>query len=587
MKIVRVWGILVFILLAALIAGTWYLFVDNAVRSLIEKKGTRMVGAKVELQKADLSLFPLGFTLTGLSVADPDRPMTNLVEVSRLAFLVDPADLLRGKVIIDEMTASGVRLNGPRKKSGAIKKQAPLKSSEPVKAAASPRAGFLKLPAIAVPDVKEILKREELKTLKLAHDLRREIKDSQSRWQKRLDMLPDEKKIGDYEKRMKKLKKAAKDGVMGAVSALKDVKKLRDDISGDIKNIKEAKKDFSQDIKELRKKIAKIKEAPGDDLARLKKTYSISPEGLSNLSGLLFGGNVRHRAGAALRWYGKIKPLLESGAEGKGKVEPKPVRGKGVDIHFSVKERRPEFLIRKAGLDIKTPAGNLKGVIKNITSEQPLTGAPTTFRFSGEKLDRIKSIDLTGEVNRLKKSEPADSLNINMTGYRIEEMKLSGSEDFPLALDKAFADVTVRGALIKGDLDAVINAAFSSVVFTAGDRAGRLAAALGRTLSGIKKFSLKARVTGEPESPLVSVSSDLDAVLKKAVGNIVKEESSRLERELKVEIEKRVAGPLAGLDVDMAGLNKMEGGLSSVLGDLKQLLAGSKSPGLKGFKLPF
>ena len=118
-------GVIAFAVITALLAAVWWLLVDGLIECAIERAGTQAVGAKVELAAADLTLFPLGLTLNGLEVTDPDAPMTNAVEVQRISFLMDGLNLLRRKVLVNEMTVDGVRFGTPRKTSGAIGKQEP------------------------------------------------------------------------------------------------------------------------------------------------------------------------------------------------------------------------------------------------------------------------------------------------------------------------------------------------------------------------------------------------------------------------------------------------------------------------------
>ena len=94
-RYIRWGGLVAFLVVVGLVAGFWFLFVDGIVEEVIEDQGTRAVGAKVELASADLSLLPAGLTLVGLQVTNPDAPMTNVVEIGRLALTHLPGDLGR------------------------------------------------------------------------------------------------------------------------------------------------------------------------------------------------------------------------------------------------------------------------------------------------------------------------------------------------------------------------------------------------------------------------------------------------------------------------------------------------------------
>ena len=84
-KWIRWWGLGAFVVVAALLGCVWILFVDGWVKTQVEEAGTGAVGAKVELDSVDLTLFPAGLTLTRLQVTDPKEPMTNAVEIAQVS----------------------------------------------------------------------------------------------------------------------------------------------------------------------------------------------------------------------------------------------------------------------------------------------------------------------------------------------------------------------------------------------------------------------------------------------------------------------------------------------------------------------
>ncbi len=120
-KWIRWWGLGAFVVIAAILGCLWIFLVDGWVKYLIEEAGTEAVGAKVELDAADLSLFPAGLMLTRLQVTDPNAPMTNVVEIAQVAMGLDGLNLLRRKDIVEEMALEGFRLGTPRVTSGATR----------------------------------------------------------------------------------------------------------------------------------------------------------------------------------------------------------------------------------------------------------------------------------------------------------------------------------------------------------------------------------------------------------------------------------------------------------------------------------
>ena len=148
-KWIRWWGLGAFVVVAAILGCVWIFFIDGWVKNLIEDAGTNALGAKVELDAADLTLFPAGLTLTRIQVTDPKQPMINAVEMATVSMGLDGLNLLRRKIIVEEMTLEGVRLGTPRITSGAIK-DVPAEEEES-------EMFSINLPSLEIPDVKNIL----------------------------------------------------------------------------------------------------------------------------------------------------------------------------------------------------------------------------------------------------------------------------------------------------------------------------------------------------------------------------------------------------------------------------------------------
>lgn len=100
-------------------------------------------------------------------------------------------------------------------------------------------------------------------------------------------------------------------------------------------------------------------------------------------------------------------------------------------------------------------------------------------------------------------------------------------------------------------------------------------------------------ITGTIDTYNVKIASDLDRILQRAAGRMVRDLSNRFQKELSREISRQVNGPLQDLRGTYGGLNQINGDLTSRLTQgndlLESLLKKSISPkGLPGgLKLPF
>jgi uncharacterized protein (TIGR03545 family) len=576
-------GLIVFVVVVAIGLAIWYLVVDSLVKRGIEAAGTKIVGAKVELAKADVTLIPLGVELHRLQVTNPDEPMRNAVEVARMAFGMEALQLLRRKVIIDEMAIDGMQFNTPRATSGAIVRRPEKTEVE------QPGGSFIDLPSLDLPSAKDILAKEDLESLRAVAAVRGEIDAGRERWKQRVAEVTDKTKLDDYKRRAEEIKKSSKGGVDSLLGNVGEAVQLRKDVMADLDKVKGARQDLAKDIQALKRRVDEVAAAPQADLKRLKEKYALSVGGMANVAATLFGGEIGYWARTGAKWYERLEPMMAAAGASSGPEQVKPLRGKGIDVKFHERRPLPDFLIRTARVSAEIPAGVLVGQVRQITADQDLLGTPTTFEFTGDKLQQLRSVALRGEINRVQPDRPRDTVTLAAEGYAIQRAVLSDNPKWPVVLDGASADIDVKAVVASGALDATIDSQLGGVRFSTGDHKaeGRVAEAIASALAGVKAFHLGATVTGTTQNPDVKVSSDLDSVLQNAVGKMMAEQSARLEADLKSAIAEKVNGPMEDLKKQLAGYGELGQALATRSEALNALLTEKVSPKVKGLKLPF
>lgn len=554
-KLVRWQGIIVFAVIAALVAAFWFLFIDGFTERGIEKTGTAIVGAKVELDRADVSFSPLGMTLLGLKVTNPDAPMTNAFEVGRIAFHMDGPNALRRKIIIEEMSVENVRLNTPRRTSGAI----------PGPKGKSPIEMLAELPSFVIPNVKEVFEKEkaDLHSLQVLTGAAADADAMRTRWDGRLKELKAAADVDKYQKRFEELKaKTGKASIGNIVGGAKDVVALQKQVRADIQTITEARKALTADLATLKKAAADAPAAIASDAGRLGDKYSLSGAGMANISRLLFGPKIAADVRSALLWNERLSPFIDRIKEKiNGKEIVKPVRAKGRDVRFHEDRPLPDFLTRLAKVSASLPQGDFSGRIENMTSDQDILGQPLKFAFAAENLKGLRSAKIDGLFNRVDPAARKDVLNVHLRGLQARDVKLVESASLPVSLADGLADLDVGATLEKGRLQARITAGLRSARLSVGPGqerpglAGRVDGAIRSALAGVSSLTLTAEVSGTPESFDLKVHSDLDEVLKSAVSSLVRDQLAGFENDLRRAINGQVAGPLEKLNLGIKGLD--------------------------------
>jgi uncharacterized protein (TIGR03545 family) len=167
-------------------------------------------------------------------------------------------------------------------------------------------------------------------------------------------------------------------------------------------------------------------------------------------------------------------------------------------------------------------------------------------------------------------------------------MSLSDSPQLPIALKKASTGFKVDAVLSGQAIKANLLAGLKSVRISTGVKkdASPLAKAMASSLSDVKQFNVKVDISGTLKDYDMQLSSDLDRVLKNAVGKQVKKQAARLEKELKDRISEKVKEPLSNLKANLGGLDAIGSELTRRLNLGDDLLKGTEKEGSGGLKLP-
>jgi uncharacterized protein (TIGR03545 family) len=580
-KWIRWQGLIGFVVVVGTLMALWLLFVDGIVKSLIEKTGMAIVGAEVNV-KADVNLFPLGVMLEELQITNPEAPETNSFECSRIAFNLDTLNLLRSKVIINEMAVEGMRFDTKRKRPGRVSKKAEVE-----KRTGEEKKTLFALP-VQIPDIKTILQNENLESVKLIETTKADLQKKKADWQQRIDQMPNKAKLDSYRARIATLKKLPKGDVLGMAGQLGEARAVRRDLEQDIERVKQTRTAFKTDLANTKTIVERAQQAPMNDVRRLRDKYSISAAGLANMSELLFGDQISSWIRTGLLWRSRIQPVVERAkAQKKDAAVVKPVRGKGMDVRFKEYRPLPDFLIDRTAVSAETAAGILAGTIRNITPDQNILRLPLTFAFTGEKLQAAKSIAITGALNHINPLKQEDRAKFSMRGFKVQNFILSEHKELPIALQEAFIDFDVDGSFtqaLRANFRANINSARMNI---GGDGSKNpFVSAVRSALSKVNNFSISADMAGTLENYKMNITSDLDRVLKGAVSSVVQEQGAKLEQQLKTAIQERTGGQLKELQESFGGLNQQGTALTNVQNQLNTLLQEAvKSAGGKGLKL--
>ena len=505
--------------------------IDGIIKKQIETHGTNTVGARVELAAADLSFFPPGLELLGMDITDPAAPMTNAVSIERMHFAVDILQLLNKELIVEEMAMTGVRFNTPRSASGAI----PGRTPEAAGPQESAGCKTLSLPPLKVPAIDDILGKESLQSEQYLRKLNADIADEKRRWTGELGALPGPETFAAYQQKIDALTAGGGASGFGALlSAPAELQALQKDIERDLSRLEQAQTDVQRQLTGLQSRVTQTGRQISADASRLARKYSLSGDGLQNLSRSLFGGAFCGWVARISDWYDRARG--RSGTTGTG--ESKPAGDTAPKPGYFV-------WVKHAVTSIAFDKGRLNGTIRNISNQPARAGSPMTLSFDGADVARLKSVNIKGLVDFLDPKSPELNLNGLIRGLHIADLDLPGDIGIPVTIRNALADLRFDTKLVGESIKALAEAGLTQVNLTAGGASGGdpLETAIATAMSGITSFTALADATGTLSAYDIRIRSDMDQLLGQSVEKAVAGQAAQLEKHLNSAISGKLAAP--------------------------------------------
>ena len=433
----RWWGLIVFVVIFGG-GAAFFIFAAGPLAKLsIEKGGTMVNGALVEVESASVTFNPLGLKITGLQITDEAQPMRNVLEFKQAIAELELAPLLIGKGIIRELSVDGLVFDTARKTSGAVEK--PKVDEKPKEPGVIESA----LADVELPSAKEILANEKLTTDDAGAAFKESYATNKAQIDEKLKLVPDDSALKAYEEEIKAITGAK----IKTLDDFKQAKKQLDDVKQRFKQDQEAVAEARETIKTGRKEIEtalrELKDAPGKDLASIRNKYQLNADGASNLTATLFGSEAGEMAAKTLYWYEKIKPYLAGSDDDEEttakKVEEKRVRDAGRYIHFATNDPWPSALLRHSHMTARIPAGTIAIEATDITHQPKVLGRPAVIKAEGAELHSMDTLNIN-IVSDHSKSPGNDSIKLNISNWQPDGLKL-GMGDIKLTSEIGRAHV--------------------------------------------------------------------------------------------------------------------------------------------------
>jgi uncharacterized protein (TIGR03545 family)/uncharacterized protein (TIGR03546 family) len=572
--LLRWWGAGLFVGVGAGVAAIALLAVDPVAKMALEAGGSTVLQRDVRVGSVDVSLAEGSVTIDRIEIAGEQEGIDAL-SVETAAFDIALNALLMNRTHIETVAVKGMGFDTP-----ATLKKDPAPPSESDSEAKTGTA--MELPAFELPTPESVLENADLQSLKVYNEADAEIKAIMVKWQKVSDTDLSGAALDDLKKEF---------GALKEMSGSKDPAQLlalQKKVSGFNKKIKEQQKaltslqdEFNADQKRIQALYDKVLKAPMEDYNKLKSVYTLDSSGAMNVVSLLMGDKIKEYLAMAKHYYAMVEPYLQSELK-----PPVPPRGEGRWLKYPLTVPSPDLLIAKTEIDGTLNKQSFSANFSDITDNQKALGRPLQFKATSDG-PQISGLVIKGEDNRLG-AEVVDRIDFKSKGVKLDAMAFDVMKvnQSTLAFD---GSVTLEDIT---SLSGKSMIAFSDAKLAMeGD--DETAKVVGDVISSIDAFKADITLGGTIDAPEVSVSTDLDKQLSKALGKGISKQADAYSKELKGMLTAQGGdqlGALKGSAGGMVDINSLIGDQSKALGglsgDASGLLKGKEGGGLP-VKLPF
>ncbi|MGE5742354.1 MAG: hypothetical protein ACM368_00370, partial [Gemmatimonadota bacterium] len=335
-------------LLLALLVAVWLLLADRFGRLVVERGGTAILGARVDVGSFHLSLGAGKITVRRLVAASPFDSLRNLLEADELTADIDLLPLLEKKVAIDRLAATGLRFGTTRTTSGFVRGGGSGAASQimaNVKSWAAQPALQVPILQLATGQLKvDSLDPRKLQTVQAAESLAGRVDSSRRAWSGALDSL-DAGGTADSALAFAKRLQGARPTDL---ALLRDGRRMLDRVKQTRDRLAALERGVKAGVGTLDQGLASLDAARRRDYDFARSLVRLPPIDATAIGWVLFGPAAVHKFQRALYYTELGRAYMPPGL--LPRAHPSPARRAGTTVEFPRANRLPAFLLRDAEL---------------------------------------------------------------------------------------------------------------------------------------------------------------------------------------------------------------------------------------------
>lgn len=550
-RLIRYGGIIGLVVVIFLLFAAAYFFTDYWLESKIERTGTEINGALVEVDGLHFSIFSLNLKWDRLQITDPDSTMKNMIETGRTEFNLEFIPLLYGNVIIENIELSDFRTNTDRETDGAAPWVQKKKENEEPSFIDNYVAGLEERVA-ATPELTTDFYTRKVNVDSIINilDLQApgKIDSFQNVVMNNYDSVSALLNIADIEQEVKEIETKIKsinvnelktpDKIAPAVVTVNEISESLDKLK---KRAESTKDNVLSGVNSAADGIEQVDDWVKADYNSALSKAKLPDIDLENIGMILFGDKVVNQVKKYLGYVDEAREYAEYFDSGEEEKEPEPPRFQGQDIYFPGKKVYPDFWIKQIKLSGQTEDSlKLAGLINDIVSNQKIVDKVTKLDIKGSNAAGV-SLALLGTLDYLKEDKK-ELFTLDYKGIPLRKITLSNSNLIPNEIDRGLGNIDAKLGLTGKTFTSEIKFNGSELQFasTEAPPQNKLEEITNDIISGLNNINVNAKIKGIEGDLDFTISSNIGKLFVDSFNNILSREVENAKQQLREEVNKQV-----------------------------------------------
>ncbi len=544
-------------------------FMDKLIERAIERNLERIFEAKADIRGLDLQIFEGRLRFQSLEVANSRKPFRNLFELGEVDLQLDIEQLVRSKVVIDNVKLQEIRWDTERKTSGALPGVRATKAGEMGEEEGKTFVGTFLEDAGKV--VADIIKQEmeNIKSPKLLQELPGKYQDLKVEWEETLQ--EQRKELENLPKLLEPVRAIKIEDIKTADEALsaynmvdETYKKVKLTESNLAKSYDKLKTDLIMASKDKKNVSATI----SADYAHLS-SFIKSPEKRGEIASAILDPYIEKYLaeihGKFKRWnyyFEKLKPMIKR-REGKELV----LRAYGRDVTYP-SVAVPKFWLKNMDVSLGSIVErNLYSVkASDITSDQNIINNPTTFAIK-----RVKSNEEVQWAGLIDKREDREkSAVFDFKAKNIPFVLAEGIKAFKVSNAKGIYNLDGELSFDRSNrAGGTLHLQLSNLELDLSDKEDKIAANIKSVLSANPVDIEVGYTVSEEGKYTLKIKSNLDKLISGTINKLVTEWVNETKAKLDAELNNLLKAKLEEYQESYKGFISLEEDLKGNLLEVK------------------